>query len=81
MSQCHDAIKVIFFNLFILFFFFRSLSDLKLYVMEEIHWEEVDAILSFLAAASDSHIVRSITTLKITIIIIAHVLNQSLHTD
>ena len=32
-------------------------SDLKLYVMEEIHWEEVDAILSFLAAASDSHIV------------------------
>lgn len=32
--------------------------DLKLYVMEEIHWDEVDAILSFLAAASDSHIVR-----------------------
>ena len=26
--------------------------------MEEIHWEEVDAILSFLAAASDSHLVR-----------------------
>ena len=32
--------------------------DLKLYVMEEIHWDEVDAILSFLAAASDPHIVR-----------------------
>ena len=28
--------------------------------MEEIHWEEVDALLSFLAAASDSHIVSSI---------------------
>ena len=44
----------------ILAFFF---SDIKLYVMYEIHWDEVDAILSFLAAATDAHIQEEVLRL------------------
>ncbi len=38
-------------------------ADIKLYTMYDIHWDEVDAILSFLTAASDPHLLEEILRL------------------